>query len=200
MPTQIKYLPDDLYPASMDVNIEFNNVIHTSPFNHKEQIEQRSGERWTFRFNYDEMERNEARKLQAFILSLNGVVGRFYAKDYAFFDRQGEISGTPKVDGNLNTGKTCKLKDCPRNRDIFYPGDYVKISGRLHMITEAVRSDAAGKATIEFAPAMLIVPTDNATVEYDNFTVTCRLKDDRQGKRSSRDMSNSLSFEAVEVL
>lgn len=200
MAVSVVHLPPELYPSSLEASVEFNNIVHTSPYNMSEQIEERPGDRWMFKFSYDDLDRNEARQLQAFLLGLRGVAGRFYAKDYAFFDIQGDISGTPKVDGSANSGSTCRIKDVQRNRDIFKVGDYVKISGRLHMITRPIRSDASGKAELVFSPPMRTVPLDNATVEYKDFTVTCRLKDNNQGKRSSRgDLSNSLSFEAVEV-
>lgn len=196
----VLHLPPELYPSSLETSVEFNNIVHTSPYNKSEQIEERPGDRWVFKFSYDDLDKTEARQLQAFLLSLRGVAGRFYAKDYAFFDIQGDISGSPKVDGSLNAGSVCKIKDAPRNRNIFHTGDYVKISGRLHMITRPVRSDASGKAELPIAPPMRTVPLDNSTVEYRDFTVTCRLKDNNQGKRSSRgDLSNSLSFDAVEV-
>lgn len=199
MPTQIKYLPDELYPSSMECNIEFNNVIHTSPYDGSEQVEQRAGERWVFKFAYADLERDQARELQAFLLSLNGVVGLFYAKDYAFFDRRGKVHGTPKVDGADNTGSTCKIKEAPKDTVLFEVGDYVKISGRLHMMTQRITSDAEGKALLVFSPAMRIVPTHDGNIIYDDFTVKCRLKDDKQAKRSSRDMVNSLNFQAIEV-
>lgn len=200
MAVSVIHLPPELYPSSLDANVEFNNIVHTSPYNGAEQIEERPGDRWVFKFSYSDLDRVEARHLQAFILSLRGVAGRFYAKDYAFFDIQGDISGSPKVDGSLNAGSVCKIKDVQRNRDIFKIGDYVKISGRLHMITRPIRSDAAGKAELVFSPPMRTVPLDNATIEYRDFTVTCRLKDNKQGRRSSKgDLSNSISFEAIEV-
>lgn len=196
----VKHLPEDLYPSSMDCNLEFNNTIHQSPWNKSEQIERKPGERWVFKFNYADLEQDQARKLQGFLVSLRGVAGRFYAKDYAFFTRQGAISGKPKVDGADNTGSKCKIKDCPPNRTIFKVGDYAKISGRLHMITEDIRTDSLGKATLVFQPRMLVLPNDGSPVIYDDFTVICRLKDDKQGKRSSVDMSNKLNFECLEVV
>lgn len=200
MADTIKHLPQDLYPSSMISNLEFNNTIHQSPWNKSEQIERKPGERWVFKFAYADLEQDQARKLQAFLVSLRGVAGRFYAKDYAFFKREGSISGNPKVDGSDNTGSVCKVKDCPPNRTIFKAGDYAKISGRLHMITEDVRTDALGKATLVFQPRMLTLPTDGTPIIYDDFTVICRLKDDKQAKRSSKDMSNSFSFECLEIV
>ncbi len=196
----IRHLPADLYPSSMDCNLEFNNSIHQSPWNKSEQIERRPGERWVMKFNYSDLEQDQAKQLQAFLVSLRGVAGRFYAKDYAFFERGGAISGNPKVDGLANTGSKCNIRDCPVNRIIFKAGDYVKISGRLHMITADVRSDVLGKAIIPFEPRMLTLPSDGSPVIYDDFTVICRLKDDKQGKRSSKDMSNSFGFECLEIV
>lgn len=196
----VKSLPEDLYPSSMESNLEFNNVIHQSPWDKSEQIERRPGERWVFKFAYADLEQDQARQLQAFLVSLRGVAGRFYAKDYAFFQRQGSIRGLPKVDGSDNTGSKCKIKDCPSNRTIFRAGDYVKISSRLHMITEDIRSDSAGKALLVFQPRLLTLPANNASVIYDDFTVICRLKDDKQAKRASKDMSNSFSFECLEIV
>ncbi len=200
MADPIRFLPEELYPTSMELNLEFNNTIYQSPYNNAEQIQRNPGERWVFKFSYDDLEQDQARDLQAFLVSLKGVVGKFYAKDFAFFERRGQISGRPTVDGDDNTGGVCKIKDCPVNRVIFKPGDYVKIANRLHMITTEIRSDLAGKATLEFQPRMLRSPANNTSVVYDDFTVVCRLKDDKQGKRSSRDMSNGFSFECLEVL
>lgn len=200
MADPIRFLPDDLYPTTMEMNLEFNNTIYQSPYNNSEQIERRPGERWVLKFSYDDLEQDQAKDLQSFLVSLKGVVGKFYAKDFAFFERRGAISGRPTVDGDDNVGSVCKIKDCPTNRVIFKPGDYVKISDRLHMITEEVRSDSLGKATLEFQPRMLRAPSNNASVVYDDFSVVCRLKDDKQGKRSSRDMSNGFSFECLEVV
>lgn len=200
MADSVKNLPDDLYPSSMDCNLEFNNTIHQSPWNKNEQIERKPGERWVFKFDYADLEQEQARRLHAFLVSLRGVAGRFYAKDYAFFERGGSISGNPKVDGTDNTGSKCKIKDCPPNRVIFKAGDYAKISGRLHMITEDIRSDGLGKALLVFEPRMITLPTNNASVVYNDFTVICRLKDDKQGKRSSKDMSNKFGFECLEIV
>lgn len=200
MSDTIKYLPDDLYPSSLDWNLEENNILHQSPYNKSEQIEVRPGSRWVAKFTYADLEQDQARRLQAFLISLRGIAGLFYAKDYAFYERGGQIYGNPKVDGSDNVGGKCKVKDCPPNRIIFKAGDYVKITSRLHMITEDIRSDGLGKATLVFQPRMVSVPADNASIIYDDFTVICRLKDDKQAKRSSRDMSNSFSFECIEVV
>lgn len=200
MADTIRHLPENLYPSSMDNNLEFNNTIHQSPWNKSEQIERKPGERWVFKFSYADLEEDQAKDLQGFLISLRGVAGRFYAKDYAFFTRRGSISGNPKIDGADNTGSKCKIKDCPGNRVIFKTGDYVKISSRLHMITEDIRSDSSGKALLVFQPRMLTVPSENASVIYDDFTVICRLKDDKQAKRSSKDMSNKMGFECLEIV
>lgn len=154
----------------------------------------------TGRFRFEDLEMEEMKALQAFIVSLRGVVGQFYARDFAFYEMSGSMSGNPKVDGNDNYGGVCKIKDCPPNRVVFKAGDYVKIQSRLHMITEDIRSDFTGKATLKFQPKMLRVPTENASIIYDDFTIICRLKDDKQGKRTSNDMVNSVTIECVEVL
>ena len=200
MTETIKHLPEDLYPTSMECSLEFNNIMYVSPFNNRIQIEERAGEQWVLRFRYDELEMDEMKRLQAFIVSLRGVAGLFYARDYAFYEMGGSMTGNPKVDGTDNYGGVCKIKDCPPNREVFKAGDYVKIQSRLHMITEDIRSDFSGKAVLKFQPKMLSVPSENSSVIYNDFTIICRLKDDKQGKRSSVDTSNSLTFDCVEVV
>lgn len=196
----VKIFPEDLYPSSMELDLEFNNVVFTSPYTSKEQFEKRPGERWVAKFSYKDLEQDEARELHGFLLGMEGVIGQFSVPDFAFYTRRGSISGQPKVDGNTNQGNLCKIKDCPPNREIFKRGDYVKINTRIHMISEDVRSDAGGKAQIRFVPRMLAVPTDGMFVVYDNFSFILRLKDNKQTNRRSEDMVNSFSFEAVEVI
>lgn len=196
----IEFFPEEMYPSSMEANIEFNNVVFTSPYNNSEQFERRPGERWVFKLVYKDLEQEEARDLHGFLLGLQGMIGQFYVKDYAFYTRRGRMSGNPVVDGSDNQGNLCKLRNCPANRDVLLRGDYIKINNRLHMVKYDCRSASDGTATVEFVPRMLSVPTDGQSVIYDDFTVVCRLKDDKQAKRSSNDMVNSFSFEAVEVL
>lgn len=193
-------LDDELYPTDMSMSLEWNNQVFTSPYNGKEQFTERSGERWIFKFEYKDMEEEQARVLAAFLNSMKGVIGRFYAKDFSFHTNRGRISGTPVVDGSDNYGSVCKIANAPSNRTLFERGDYVKIGSRLHMLTEKITSDSAGKATLVFQPPMLSVPVANSNIVYDDFTVICRLKDNNQGMRDSADVVNSFSFEAVEVL
>lgn len=196
----VKIFPADLYPSDMELDLEFNNLVFTSPATNKEQFKRRPGERWVLKFSYNDLEMDEAKQLHGFLLGLEGVLGEFLVPDFAFYERKGGVTGQPRVDGNDNQGNLCKIKDCPPNRLLFAVGDYVKIGNRLHMLREEVRSDSSGKAVLNFVPRMLRVPSANSNIIYDDFTITCRLKDDRQGRRKSRDMIHNFSFEAVEVL
>lgn len=198
--SDVLFLPDELYPTSMDCNLEFNSVIYRSPYDNSEQIQRRPGERWVFKFSYDDLEQDQAKDLQGFLVSLRGVAGKFYAKDFAFFQNRGTIAGSPKVDGSSNTGGICNIKDCFPNQLILRRGDYVKIGTRLHMMTQDIRSGQDGKAQLVFQPRIIQTPSDNSPIIYNDFTVVCRLKDDKQARRSSRDMSNGFSFECIEVM
>lgn len=196
----VKIFPEGLYPSTMDLNIEFNNLIFTSPATSKEQFKRQPGERWVLKFTYSDLEQDEARELHGFLLGLEGVLGQFTVQDFAFYTRRGLVSGQPTVDGSDNQGNLCKIKNCPPNRLLFMRGDYVKIGNRLHSIREECRSDSEGKAVLNFVPRMLKVPSNGMNIIYDDFSIVCRLKDDKQANRSSRDMVNNFSFEAVEIV
>lgn len=195
----VREFPEGLFPSTMELNLEFNNLVFTSPATNKEQFQRRAGERWVLRFTYADLEQDEAKDLQGFLLGLEGVLGQFRIPDFAFYTRGGGITGQPVVDGSSNQGNLCNIRNCPANRLLFVRGDYVKIGSRLHMLREEVRSDSQGRATLNFVPRMLSIPNDGMNVVYDDFSIICRLKDDKQGKRASRDMVNNFSFEAVEV-
>jgi hypothetical protein len=192
-------MPIDLYPESMTCNLEFNSVVHTSSFNAKQQVERRPGDFWTFTFSYKDLEFDEARRLHGFLLGLEGVLGTFNAKDYASFAVMGGMSGVASVVGSDNYGTSCLANVTPKNTLVFLVGDYVKISGNLHMITSDVMSNSIGVATLNFVPPLRVIPVAGSSILYDNFTVECRLKDNKQGRRSTSDMQSSFSFDAIEA-
>lgn len=76
--------------------------------------------------------------------------------------------GEPSVNGSGQTGRSLVTHGWHPSTTILYAGQYVTINDQLLQLTSDVTSNAAGQATISFAPAVRSSPADGAAIEFRN--------------------------------
>jgi len=123
-------------PASMDFGIVTNTMISTSNLTgHTKRIEV-PGARWRARLSYQDMTKDDARKLMAFLVLLKGPVNRAILRDWSLPVNQGISTAGKSISGFPSGANSFTLA----GGGTFTVGDYFSIDttnyGReLKMVT-----------------------------------------------------------------
>lgn len=161
-----------------------NTQEFRSPLSQSVQTLELTGSRWEGTFELPPMERAKAADWVAFLASLNGRAGRFYAGDPAGKTARGVATGTPLVNGASQTGTTLNTDGwTPSVTGILLAGDYVAFdtpSGwrELHMIAADADSDATGAAALTVAPPLRESPADDEPLILSSPTCVMMLASD----------------------
>ena len=78
------------------------------------------------------------------------------------------VGDTPSVNGANQTGRSLVTDGWVPSTTILYAGQYVTVNDQLLQLTADITSNAAGQATIQFAPALRASPDDDAPIEFRN--------------------------------
>lgn len=77
-------------------------------------------------------------------------------------------NSAPAVKGSGQTGKSLATWGWKPSTTILYAGQHITINNQLLRLTADVVADAAGEATITFAPAIRVSPANNDLIEFRN--------------------------------
>lgn len=199
------------YPLSLPTGIPgFNSLviqpdvsvgIATSRFNYKQQIYQYEGQRWTASAQYPPLKLEQAGKVQAFLLSLNGAVGTFIMGDYLRSSPTGAVSGTVLVKNGGQTGQTLVVDGLPGGLPgAFLAGDQIQIGNHLYTILADANANGSGECTLDIWPYLRSSPADNAVVTYVNPKGIWRIDGVMGGWSANEVGMYDISFSAVEAL
>jgi hypothetical protein len=169
-PTYPLAMPRDDKIKSLRLGFRPVSGSNESPFTFQRQVFQWSGERWFGELALVPLQPVDAGAFHAFFMSLDGVKGTFLAGNPNRSVSMGQarlLPGTPVVNGTGQTGQSLNIRGLPASRSGYLvPGDHVQLgtgsTTRLHMVMQAVNSDANGKATVVVRPRIKTAPADGA--------------------------------------
>ena len=117
-------------------------AILRNPFTFQQQVQEFAGQIWGADVTLPIMERADAENWNSFLLKLNGPAGTFLLGDPAAKSPRGVATGSPKVNGASQTGKSLNTKGWTVSvTGILKAGDYVQIGQRLYKNLNDVNSD-----------------------------------------------------------
>ena len=160
-------------------------TFHSTPANML-QTSVRRGARWFASYELPAMKRAESETWLAFLTSLNGRVGRFYAGDPAALVPRGIATGSPLVRGASQTGSAIITDAWTAGvTGILLAGDYIAWATptgwrELHKVTANANSDGAGIATFAITPPIRESPADNTPIIKASATCVMRLLTDEE--------------------
>lgn len=193
-------LPTAYSFESLNIGLESAVGAFNSPFTFKEQVYDFGGERWRFEISYAPLDVDQARELVAFLASLIGIKGTFYANDPLMKLPRGTASGTPLVKGASQTGRSLITDGwTPTVTNILRKGDYFQIGSSLYLNLNDVNSNGSGEATLDISPPLRNTATDNAPLIVSNAKGVFRL-DAPPSWSTGKDKVYDFSFSAVEVI
>jgi len=174
--------PDIRYPSE---GYKFHLVNLTqkfeSPLTGAVQTSELPGAYWEAIIPYRNLTDAQSRELLGFLDKLAGSSGRFYLWNMAQETPLGIATGTPKVKGADQEGKSLNTDGWTVSQTgILLSGDLFTVNGELKRVTADCNSDAGGNATIAFNPALRESPADDADITVTKPTCTMMLIDDRQ--------------------
>lgn len=198
-------LPSSRCVASVVMTLERVVALTSSPFSRAEQAFRWPGEQWMADVALPTMKRDTAADWMAFGVSLEGRWGRFLMGDPSATTPRGVATGTPVVNGALQTGNTLVVDGfTPSTNNILRKGDYFQlgtgVNSRLYMITEDVNSDVSGGAALSFCPSLRSSPADNDPLVLQNPRGVFRLMDNGFSWSVSPGGFYRISFRAAEVV
>lgn len=169
-------------PNSLDWGLKSNTQNSRSELNGSVQTHALPGDIWTGVFTYSNKFEPDASILRAFLVSLRGQAGRFYASPPGY-SKRGSVTGTPLVKGASQVGSSLAVDGLPVSQTgVFKIGDYLEFGGELKMVTVDANSDSGGNATVYFTPPIRVSPADNSAVVYDTPKVLMMLADGDQAR------------------
>ena len=207
-------------PSSITERLVFNTLTHTSPLSRTEHSLRLPGERWSFTFTYQNLKRDEAEALNAYVQSIGGMAGRF---EMPIFWQPN--LGIPSMSGNFvipifnssysnearNPGDTTVLLDfnLTDGAEKFQAGRFFSVNGELKKATAIEYSfqNVTDFIITTIAPplrtgyALTSVAHEFRTAVIEQPTAFFRLTSDSSGitYRSGGGV-NDMSVEMVEVI
>lgn len=202
------------FPSIPAQSVKFGLQSRTQAFMSKltsaTQTVRMAGAYWKGTVSFNDLEVDQARELQAFLVSLEGMNGRFYLGDLSNIAPSGYManhaSTVLSVVGGTNTGSSLVVDGFPTNGQVaFKAGDLISFEGgggyrELKMIT-ADATPSGGSATLTVKPNIRSAPADNAVVTHQSATCIMRLASDADGQWSvSPPILSNISLSFVEAV
>lgn len=182
-------------PSRMNMSIVTNTFSFTSKTSGATQTRAGTGSRWRMNLSYDNLDDAESRELEALYLKLNGMAGR--VRCYDFGREPPVLLGAPVIKGANQMGTSVVTSGWTPSKTVLNLGDYIMIGDEMKMVTAVTKSNAAGEATIEFAPHLRRPPADKSKISADAKAVFM-LDSNTNGVDRAPAFSNSFTFTLIE--
>jgi hypothetical protein len=167
-------------PGIKQFTLNANNAtsLSRSPFTFSTQVQEHTGQIWTFEATLPPMERADAESWLCFLAKLLGSRGTFLIGDPLGKTPRGQATGTPLVKGASQTGQSIITDGwTPTVTGILKAGDYMQIGNRLYKVLTDTNSNGSGEATFDIYPRIRESPSDNAGITVTNTVGLFRLTD-----------------------
>lgn len=152
-------------------------TVTTSPFTGTQEMQDWGGEWWDYQVTMALLRPADGRRLSAFFAALGGGRGRFLFRDPSV-EPPGQ-TGIGVVAGANQSGNTLQTASWLVNTPLFQAGDLFSLGAeaatRLYQITEDVRSDESGMATLRFVPRLRAAPANGAPLQLAEPKLVLRL-------------------------
>jgi hypothetical protein len=162
---------DQNAPMSVEIGIKPNTMVAVSDLSGYVQTRELPGARWSLSFRFQNMQKDNAALLEAFILQLRGQANRARVPLWGRTTRRGTWAGSPKVNNEVGsptisqTGHTLYLRDFTAGANVK-KGDYFNIGsgGQLCMMVADATADGAGLLTATVEPGIRVAPAHNTPI------------------------------------
>lgn len=150
------------------------------------QARSRGGaQRWAIEATYaSSLSRAELAPVFAFAIAQRGQYEIFTLTPPALWSTaRGVHTGTPKVDGAAQSGRTVNTKGwTPSTAGILLAGDFIKFNGhaKVYMVTADAASDATGDAAVTIEPALIQSPANDEAIVVENVPFSVAFAADKQ--------------------
>ena len=207
------------YPLSIpttigieQIELRANNVVAVSesPFTFVQQTVVHQGQRWEASISIPPVRKDLAEEWVAFLLSLKGRRGTFYAGDPNMPTPRGTVlSGTAvtlasAASAGDSTVDIAKTGGGPAKNDFFLPGDYIQIgtdsTRTLHKVLTTTNIDGSGNATVDIWPHIRSTRASGTSVVHQNPTGVFRLASNLTSWSINNASAYGISFDAIEVV
>jgi hypothetical protein len=180
--------------------------VTRSPFTGAQQVQKHQGQWWEFECSLVPMSRDNAEDWIAFLLSLNGKEGTFYLGDPYGTTPRGAATGTPRIKGLNQTGKTLITDGWGESITVLKAGDYIQLgtgsNARLHKVLKDASSDSASnpEATLDIFPEIKTAYSDNTVITTSNAKGVFRLSSNEMAFDLKQASTYGISFAAAGVV
>jgi len=132
----------------------------------RRQVRQIGGQFWQMTASFPPLTRAEFAPIYAFIIAQRGQYGSFALTPPIVSTGQGDLLGTPLVNGGSQSGRSLITDGWNASTLNLKAGDFIKLSGhdKVYMITADSTADGTGNATLSIEPALIETPSDNETL------------------------------------
>jgi hypothetical protein len=165
-----------LTPAPSALKIQSYQPTRVSlSHNLRRSVRTNGAQRWVITADWVGLTRAQFAPIQAFVLAQRGQWDTFTAALPAHKLPQGVATGTPLVNGANQQGRSLATRGWTANlAGVMKAGDFLGIAGqtKIYMVTADANSDSTGSATLAIEPALLMVPSDSASLAVRNVPFT----------------------------
>ena len=208
--------------------VDFNEAVFEGEFSRQAQYQRHGAgksDRWVGVWATPELDALEVPQAEAFLASLNGLSGKFYAFDP---DRRypagtsfagaawggdantyggststyaaGATIDVGTVDGASQGGRSISTNWDLNNTTIALAGDYMQLHDQYVMLTADLETDGSGDAIMEFQPTLRISPPNGSNIYAVNPVMVARLETQFRGANTGAAFSGIISFPFNEVI
>lgn len=146
-------------PPAVEFGLRSNTLVSTSDLSGAVQTRELPGARWSISFGWNDLAREDADLLAAWLLQLRGQANRARVPVYHRRGPRGSWGGSP-VTGTVTTSTSLPVTGFTaaatvKKGDLFNVGT----NGQLVMAVADVTADGSGNATLTIEPPLRALPT-----------------------------------------
>jgi len=178
-----------------------------SPFTFSSQVYEYAGKRWELDVTLPPMKRADAEIWVAWLMSLKGQRGTFYAGDFQAVTPLGSArdDDTALVNGAVSSGTSIAFNSAPTSTTNYLKaGDYLQIgtgtSRQLFKVLENADTNSVGQGTAEVWPDVRTTISSGAAITFESPQGLFRLASNETTFSVGSVAEYGLSFGAVEAL
>ncbi|WKB52315.1 hypothetical protein [Eleftheria terrae] len=162
-------------PQSMQLSLEANTRVHTSPFTQGVQVLDLLGERWRLSMTLPERRPQHGAALEAFIARLRGPSHEVALWHFRRPVPRGTLRGAPTLGAAAGQGAAVlMLAGCAPGATLL-AGDLLGLGEQLLMVAEDGQASAAGELVVPLANRVRVVQPVGAAVVWNRPTGRFRL-------------------------
>ena len=160
-------VPDHRF-ASMSMRLRRANAMTESTFTLQQQVYQYTGAVWEAEIRLPPMSYSDAKRWEAFILSLRGMRGTFLMGNPLHTNLSGTATGI-QLDG-AGTIRDTSIAITGSANGTIKAGDYFQIGSgddsHLHVVVQDETLDVSGAGSIDIEPPLRTTYADNTTLDF----------------------------------